>query len=90
MEDSIRIFLKRKSAVMRRNQSDTLTMCRKPNGMTELKEIIRQHFAFLKISASPLIAHCQIVQANTQFKACQIVTILPIFNNKHNEASHKI
>jgi hypothetical protein len=39
--------------------------------MTEFKEIKTLPFAFLKISANPLAAHCQAAQADTQTKACQ-------------------
>jgi hypothetical protein len=38
---------------------------------------ICQRFAFLKISAYPLAAHCQAIQTNPQTKACQRAAILP-------------
>jgi hypothetical protein len=52
------------------------------NKMTELKEKISRPFAFLKISADPLVAHCQATQAHAETKACQRVAILPVFFNK--------
>jgi hypothetical protein len=45
--------------------------------MTELKEKITRPFAFLKISAITLAAHCQATQADTQIKACQRAAIFP-------------
>ena len=51
--------------------------------MTELKEIKSRPFAFLKISASPLAAHCQAVQANAETKACQRAAILKTHNEPY-------
>jgi len=45
--------------------------------MTEFGEIISQPFAFLKITVSPLAAHCQAAQTDPQTKACQRAAILP-------------
>ena len=45
--------------------------------MTEIKEKIFRPFTFLKISACPLVAHMQVLQANTQSKTCKRATIFP-------------
>lgn len=45
--------------------------------MTELEKIISRPFAFLKISANPLVAHCQATQAYAITKACQRAAIFP-------------
>jgi len=47
------------------------------NEMTEFKGIKSRPFAFLKISANPLAAHCQAAQTDTQTKAYQRAAILP-------------
>ena len=49
--------------------------------MTELKEIKSPPFAFLKISATTLAAHCQATQAYPQTKAYQRAAILPTQKN---------
>ena len=39
--------------------------------MTALEDKITTPFAFIKISANPLAAHCQAAQADTQIQACK-------------------